>query len=222
MGAGRPAGARLRRHGAPAAGTRHAAPGGRRAAAALGRSDRAGDRCGRPPPARARSTVGRSAAGADAGRAPRRFPRAERAGATPDRTAAGERLLSRAPAGALRHLSAAAFYPTMRGRACPEGAKHAEHKTAGSIWHRYARARRKAGAGHRPEAGDRDRPADPLAAAQEQSRPNRRAGRRQDGHRGGRGAVSCRRDRAGAAARQAPLCAGHGQRHRRHKVPRRI
>ena len=173
------------------------------------------------PPARARSTVGRSAAGADAGRAPRRFPRAERTGAASHRAAAGERLPLPCACWSTAASVRSSFYPTMRGASLPG---RSEACRTQDCWINLAWICSSAPeSGSRSSAGGReigDRPADPLAAAQKQSRPHRRAGRRQDGHRGGRGAVSRRRDRAGVAARQAPLCAGHGQRHRRHKVPR--
>ena len=76
--------------------------------------------------------------------------------------------------------------------------------------------------GHRPREGDRAGHADPVAPHQEQPGADRRAGRRQDGHRRGPRPAHRRGRRAGDADRQAPADAGHRLAGGRHEVPRRV
>ena len=73
---------------------------------------------------------------------------------------------------------------------------------------------------HRPREGDRAGHPDPVAADQEQPGADRRAGRRQDRHRGGPGPAHRRRRRAGDARQQARPDPGHRLARRRHQVPR--
>ena len=65
--------------------------------------------------------------------------------------------------------------------------------------------------GHRPRRGDPSRHPDPLAPHQEQPRADRRAGRRQDGDRGGPGPAHRARRRARGPQGQAHRDARHGR-----------
>ena len=76
--------------------------------------------------------------------------------------------------------------------------------------------------GHRPRRGDPPRHPDPLAPDQEQPRADRRAGRGQDGDRGGPGPAHRARRRARGAQGQAHRDARHGRAGRRREVPRRV
>ena len=70
--------------------------------------------------------------------------------------------------------------------------------------------------------GDRPGDADPLPAHQEQPRPHRRAGRRQDRHRRRAGPAHRQRRCAGAAPEQAPDRPRYRRSGRRHEIPRRV
>ena len=96
-----------------------------------------------------------------------------------------------------------------------------DHRPAG---HRPDRRgpRRQARSRHRPREGDRAGHPDPLAPHQEQPGPDRRARRRQDGHRRGPGPAHRLRRRPRDAAGQAPADARHRLAGRRHQVPRRV
>ena len=85
-----------------------------------------------------------------------------------------------------------------------------------------ARRRRPARSDDRPGQGDRARHGDPGAAEEEQPRADRRAGRRQDGHRRGAGAAHRQRALPRRAARPPGALARHGGGHRRHQVPRPV
>ena len=97
----------------------------------------------------------------------------------------------------------------------PDGrrARHQPHR---------GRPRGQARPGHRPREGDRAGHPDPRPQDQEQPGPDRRAGRRQDGHRRGPGAPHRRRRRPGHPAQQAGPDARHRLARRRHEVPRRV
>ena len=76
--------------------------------------------------------------------------------------------------------------------------------------------------GDRPRRGDPPRHPGALAPHQEQPGADRRARRRQDGHRRRPGAAHRARRRARRAEEQAHRGARHGRAHRRRQVPRRV
>ena len=82
--------------------------------------------------------------------------------------------------------------------------------------------RRQARSGHRASDRNRARDPDPLAPHQEQSRPDRRAGRGQDRHHRRPGAAHRQRRCAGAAARQARAAARRGLAGGGHDVSRPV
>ena len=97
----------------------------------------------------------------------------------------------------------------------PDGrpARHQPHR---------ARPGRQARPGHRPREGDRAGHPDPLAPQEEQPGADRRARRRQDGHRRGPRPSDRRRRRPGDPAEQARPDPRHRLARRRHEVPRRV
>ena len=84
------------------------------------------------------------------------------------------------------------------------------------------RTGRQARPGHRPRRGDPAGHPGPQPADEEQPRPDRRAGRRQDRHRGGPGPAHRARRRARVAQGEARRVAGPWRPHRRRQVPRRV
>ena len=83
-------------------------------------------------------------------------------------------------------------------------------------------AQGQARSGDRPRRGDPPRHPGAVAPHQEQPGADRRAGRRQDGHRRRAGAAHRPRGRARGAEEQADRRARHGRADRRREVPRRV